>query len=125
MEDKIINLIVIDDSFDSEEKIVIGLNRFKIEEEEAIPPFSVDLEKSRKKTLEQLEKWKASRDNDLVKKTLAEVKEKMKSYEQIEQAGILMPALLNAARAKCTLAEMMEAIIEVTGGRFYSSAYKS
>ena len=110
---------------DNHEKIVVGLNKFKIEEKKEIPPFAIDLDESRKITLEKLKKWKTDRDNDLVKKTLAEVKEKMKNYETIEQAGILMPALLNAARAKCTLAEMMEAILEVTGGRCYSSTYKS
>jgi len=110
---------------DSGKKVIVGLNRFKIDEKQEIPPFAVDLDESRERTLKGLEKWRNSRDNDLVKKTLAEVKEKMKSYENVEQSGILMPALLDAARAKCTLSEMMEAILEVTGGRFYSSTYKN
>ena len=110
---------------DKGEKVVVGLNKFRVDEKGEIPPFTVDLEESRRKTLEQLTKWKEARDNNLVKKTLTIVKEKMKSYKDIEQAGILMPALLDAARAKCTLAEMMEAILEVTGGRCYSSTYKN
>jgi methylmalonyl-CoA mutase N-terminal domain/subunit len=109
---------------DSGEKIIVGLNKFKVEEKQEVPPFTIDLEEMKRITIERLKKWKAGRDNDLVKRTLVEVKEKMVKYEKIEQAGILMPALLNAARAKCTLAEMMEAIVEVTGGRVYSASYK-
>ncbi len=110
---------------DSGERVVVGLNKFNVEEKESILPFAVDLEETRKKTLERLKKWKAERDNALVEKTLSNVREKMRSYEKIEQAGILMPALLDAARAKCTLAEMMEAILDVTGGRSYSAKYKA
>ncbi|MFC1858109.1 methylmalonyl-CoA mutase family protein, partial [Thermodesulfobacteriota bacterium] len=107
---------------DENKKTFVGLNKFRVDEKKEIPPFAVDLRETRDKTLERLRQYKANRDNDRVKKALKELKETMQSYEKIEQAGILMPALLNAARAKCTLAEMMEAIIEVTGGRTYSTA---
>ena len=107
---------------DENKKTFVGLNKFRIEEKEEIPPFAVDLKETREKTLERLRQYKANRDNDRVQKALKELKETMRSYENVEQAGILMPALLDAARAKCTLAEMMGAIIEATGGRTYSTA---
>ena len=56
----------------------------------------------------------------MVKDSLEKVKEAMAKFDAVEKAGILMPALLEAARAKCTLGEMMEAIVEVSGGRIYA-----
>jgi len=110
---------------DSGKKTVVGLNKFRLDRDEEVPPFTFDLRETREKALDRLEALRSRRDNDLVKKRLSEVKDRMRSYETIEQAGILMPALIDAARAECTLAEMMNAILEVTGGRFYSGKYKA
>lgn len=106
---------------DKGERVIVGLNKFTMAEKESIPPFAVNLEETERKTIERVRKWKAQRDNSQTQLALEKVREAMRRYESVEQAGILMPALIDAARAKCTLGEMMEAIVQVSGGRVYST----
>ncbi len=108
---------------DSGERVMVGLNKFRGEEEEEVPPFVLESEKSAKAAVERIKKWKANRDNAKVERALGDVKEAMEKYDSIEKAGILMPTLLEAARAKCTLGEMMGAIFDGGGGRVYTSEY--
>ena len=108
---------------DSEEKVMVGLNKFRAEEEMEVPPFVVKAKETAEIAVDRVKRWKANRDNAKVKRALDDVKEAMKKYDSIKKAGILMPTLLEAARAKCTLGEMMGAIYEVTGGRVYASEY--
>ncbi|OIP92358.1 MAG: hypothetical protein AUK24_01665 [Syntrophaceae bacterium CG2_30_49_12] len=105
---------------DSGERIVVGLNKFRVEEEEEVPAFTLYQPEIEAEIIKRTEKWKKNRDNIMVKDSLEKVKEAMAKFDAVEKAGILMPALLEAARAKCTLGEMMEAIVEVSGGRIYA-----
>jgi methylmalonyl-CoA mutase N-terminal domain/subunit len=88
-----------------------------------VPPFVVKAKETAEIAADGVKRWKANRDNAKVKKVLDDVEEAMQKYDSIEKAGILMPTLLEAARAKCTLGEIMGAIYEVTGGRVYASEY--
>ncbi|MFH1625979.1 MAG: acyl-CoA mutase large subunit family protein [Pseudomonadota bacterium] len=106
---------------DSGERIVVGLNKFKIDEQEEVPTFTIYQPEIEAEVVKRTEKWKANRDNSKVTDSLERVKQVMADYDTVEKAGILMPALMEAARAKCTLGEMMEAIVEVSGGRIYST----
>ncbi|MDY6968948.1 MAG: methylmalonyl-CoA mutase family protein [Spirochaetota bacterium] len=106
---------------DSGERIVVGLNKFAIEEEEEVPAFTVYQPEIEKEVISRLEKWKANRNKSDVNDSLERIKEAMSNYDTVEKAGILMPSLIKAAKAKCTLGEMMEAIVEVSGGRIYST----
>ncbi len=108
---------------DSGKKFILGLNKFMTEEKSGVPPFVVKAEETSKFVLERLKKWKAGRDNNRVNEAVENIKRIMREYDSVGKAGILMPALLEAARAKCTLGEMMGAIYEVTGGRVYSRGY--
>ena len=108
---------------DNEEQIIVGLNKFKTVEKVEIPPFVVKAKETAEIAAERVKRWKANRDNAKVNGTLQDIKETMQKYDSVEKAGILMPALLEAARAKCTLGEIMGAIHEVTGGRVYASEY--
>jgi methylmalonyl-CoA mutase N-terminal domain/subunit len=108
---------------DNGERVMVGLNKFRTEEKMEVPPFVVKAKETAEIAAERVKRWKANRDNAKVKGALDEVKDAMQKYDSIEKAGILMPALLEAARAKCTLGEMMGAIYEVTGGRVYASEY--
>jgi methylmalonyl-CoA mutase N-terminal domain/subunit len=105
---------------DSGKRIVVGLNKFRVEEEEEVPAFTLYQPEIEAEIVKRTEKWKKNRDNGKVKDSLEKVKEAMANFDAVEKAGILMPALLEAARAKCTLGEMMEAIVEVSGGRIYA-----
>ena len=110
---------------DKGERVVVGLNRFKSAEETVVPPFSIDLEESERRAIERINTWRANRDNQKVKDSVSKIKEAMVAYDSVEKAGILMPVLLEAAHSKCTLAEMMNAILEASGGRVYSGGYRS
>ena len=106
---------------DSGERAVVGLNKFTIDEEEVVPAFTIYQPEIEEEVIKRIETWRANRDNSKVKDSLEKVKESMSNYESVEKAGILMPSLIEAAKAKCTLGEMMEAIVEVSGGRIYST----
>ncbi|MDO8784663.1 MAG: acyl-CoA mutase large subunit family protein [Syntrophales bacterium] len=105
---------------DSGERVVVGLNKFRVEEEEEVPAFTLYQPEIEAEIIKRTEKWKKNRDNGKVKDSLERVKEAMANFDAVEKAGILMPELIAAARAKCTLGEMMESIVEVSGGRIYA-----
>ena len=107
---------------DSNERTVVGLNRFKTEKQVHVPPFASD-EKAAQIITERIRKWKKSRDNGKVKRALDEVEQAMHDFQSAENAGKLMPTLIEAARAKCTLGEMMGSIYKATGGRIYAAEY--
>ena len=108
---------------DAEEKVLVGLNMFRTEEKTDVPHFTVKAKEASEVVIERVTKWKADRDDQKVKEALGKVGEAMKEYDSVEKAGILMPVLIEAARAKCTLGEMMGAIQDVTGGRVFASEY--
>lgn len=120
LEDQIINWR---QQLDEEKKVVVGLNKFSTGEKSDVPPFVVKAKETSQIAIARVKKWKANRDNTNVQRTLDDVKAAMRKYDSIEKAGVLMPSLLEAARAKCTLGEMMGAIYEATGGRVYASEY--
>lgn len=106
---------------DSGERVVVGLNRFTLDKKEATPPFTVDQAETERKAIDKVRRWKSQRDNSAAQAALQKVRGTVQSYQSLEQTGILMPALIEAARAKCTIGEMMEAIVAVSGGRVYST----
>lgn len=108
---------------DLEEKVIVGLNKFMTKQKEDVPPFEIRAEEAAEDIIARVRKWKTNRDKHKVEDSLQNVKLAMQRYDSFEKAGILMPALIEAARAKCTLGEMMGAIYEVTGGRVYTSQY--
>jgi len=105
---------------DSGQRTIVGLNKFKVEGEQEVPAFTGYQPEIEAEIIKRTEKWKKNRDNTRVRDSLKRVKEAMVNFDSVEKAGILMPALLEAARAKCTLGEMMEAIVEASGGRIYA-----
>lgn len=98
-----------------QEITVVGLNKFKAEEKFDVPVFTMDQQKTEKIAVERITKWKKNRNQAEVKSALAKVKAKAKEFETVEQAGILMPAVLEAMGAKCTLGEVTDALFEVLG----------
>jgi methylmalonyl-CoA mutase N-terminal domain/subunit len=50
-----------------------------------------------------------------VSESLKRIEEEAKENPTAEQAGTLMPALINAARAKCTIGEMANALFSAYG----------
>jgi len=94
---------------------VVGLNKYKKEEQFDVPVFTLDQEKTEKVAIERIKKWKQDRDDSAVKSALSKVKERAKEFETFEQTGILMPAILEAMEVKCTIGEVTEALFETLG----------
>ena len=93
---------------DSGERIVVGLNKFVLKEQEPIETFDYNPE-VRKTTLERLHKLKEERDNQRVKDSLAKLK------KAVLDDGYLMPVIIEAVKEYTTLGEIMNVFREVYG----------
>jgi methylmalonyl-CoA mutase N-terminal domain/subunit len=93
---------------DAQRKLIVGVNAFVEKEEKPLETLVIDdsVEREQKQRLATL---KARRDDGAVRRSLAEVRRVAATTEN------LMPALLEAARARCTVGEIMHALAEVFG----------
>jgi methylmalonyl-CoA mutase N-terminal domain/subunit len=91
------------------EEIIVGVNKFQIEEDlKQTQILKVDLELE-KKQKERLKKLKERRDNEKVKKLLNKIKEVAATDEN------LFPYVLEAVKAYATVGEISNALREVFG----------
>ena len=90
---------------------IIGINAYRLKQEDPIVTLEVDNQTVRKQQLEKLVKIKASRDNDKVKKCLEELTRIAK-----EENGNLLEAAVTSAKERATLGEISDAL-EVVYGR--------
>jgi methylmalonyl-CoA mutase N-terminal domain/subunit len=93
---------------ESGERVVVGLNRFQVEEEKPTNLLRVD-PAVRVAQMEKLTKLKSERDCDKVKNVLAELRRVAESQEN------LMTSILNAVKAYATLGEICDVLREVFG----------
>ena len=93
---------------EKEERVVVGVNRFQTEEEKPTNLLRVD-PAVRISQIEKLEKVKSERDNEAVKKGLAQLK------KAAEGTGNLMPHIFDAVKAYATLGEICDVMREVFG----------
>jgi methylmalonyl-CoA mutase len=96
---------------DSGEQIVVGVNCFKTNDEQAIDILTVDNSVVRAKQIEKLQRLKAERDASTVKAALDALTQVARSGH-----GNLLEASVNAARAKATVGEI-SAAVEIVWGR--------
>ncbi|HEV2419500.1 MAG TPA: methylmalonyl-CoA mutase family protein, partial [Terriglobia bacterium] len=93
---------------ESGERVVVGVNRYTVEEEVAPPIVRVDPEGERAQ-VESLRGLRARRDGERVKKTLA-------SVEAVARGNAnLMPAILNAVKSYATVGEIAGTLRRVFG----------
>ncbi len=95
---------------DSGRQTVVGINKYRLAEEEAIEVLKVDNSSVRKQQLEKLTKLKAGRDENQVQATLSAL---TKGAE--DSSGNLLELALAAARANATVGEMSDAMEKVFG----------
>jgi methylmalonyl-CoA mutase N-terminal domain/subunit len=93
---------------DREEAVVVGVNRFEVEEEKAIPIQKIDpaLEP---KQIERVRALRARRDSRACKDTLKKVEDAARSSENV------MPRILQAVEAYATVGEISDAMRRVFG----------
>jgi len=94
-------------SIDNDERVIVGLNKFTIEEPEfEIAPNDPSLERGQ---LASLKAYKANRDQELVKARLADISEAARGTQ-----NVLYP-MKEALRADATLGEVSDALRDVFG----------
>jgi len=93
---------------ESEERVVVGLNRFQVEEEKPTNLLRVD-PAVRTSQIEKLKKLKSERDTEKVKERLAELKKAAEGDE-----NLIIP-IISAVKAYATLGEICDVMREVFG----------
>ena len=110
---------------DSGHEVIVGVNKFRLEKEEPIEVLAIDNTNVRRGQIDRLNKIKASRDQ----KKVEDIIEKLTlSAEKGE--GNLLELAIEAARRRCTVGEISNALENVWGRhspatRVISGAYKS
>ena len=95
---------------DSEEEIVVGVNKYKPTEKQDINILSIDNDEVRTRQISNLKKLKGSRDNKIVNKYLNKIETSAKDDSQN-----LLEICIDAAKNKCTVGEMTSAMEKVFG----------
>jgi methylmalonyl-CoA mutase len=95
---------------DSNQDIIVGINKYRLEKEDPLHILDVDNQMVRKQQIERLDHIKATRDNDKVKASLA----KLTDCAQNQNDNLLALAV-EAARNRATLGEISDALEAVFG----------
>lgn len=95
---------------DSGKDVIIGVNKYKLEQEDPLQILEVDNQLVRNEQIERLKKIKAQRDTKKVAKTLHLLTEAAKSNQ-----GNLLELAVNAAKERATLGEISDALETVYG----------
>ncbi|MBI1914743.1 MAG: methylmalonyl-CoA mutase, partial [Planctomycetes bacterium] len=93
---------------DARRKLIVGVNAFQEPDEKPLETLVID-DKPEREQLERLRGLKARRDNSAVRGMLDRVRKTAATTEN------LMPVLIEAARARCTVGEIMSALADVFG----------
>ncbi|MGV0850138.1 methylmalonyl-CoA mutase [Mycolicibacterium phlei] len=103
---------------DSGQQPVIGVNKYRVEEDLDIEVLKVDNSKVRAEQLAKLQRLRAERDQDAVDAALAELTRAAAARESAGPDGLgnnLLALAIDAARAKATVGEISEALEKVYG----------
>jgi methylmalonyl-CoA mutase len=95
---------------DSGRQVIVGINRFKMDEDEDVDVLKVDNESVRRQQLEKLEQLRSERNAVELNLTLTNLTHAAKSGE-----GNLLALAIKAARAKATVGEISYALETVYG----------
>lgn len=95
-------------SIESGEKIIVGVNKFTVDVETPVPGFKID-DSIRQLQSSKLAELKANRDALRVQKCLQQIKQAAEGTQNI------MPFVLEAVEAYCTLGEIADVLRQVYG----------
>ena len=97
------------DEFEAKDRIIVGVNEYAEENEKLeIPILKID-QSVEKAQLERLQQLRASRDNGAVEAELERLRVDALANKNV------MPALIDCAKAYCTVGEMIGVLREVYG----------
>ena len=94
---------------ESKQRVIVGVNRYRLEEEAEIELLRVDPALEQKQ-IERVQGVRARRDSAAVERSLAALKE-----ASVREDANLMPLLIEASRAYVTMGEMCDALRETWG----------
>jgi len=102
------------------------VNKYKLEKEELIQVLQIDNRQVREQQIEKIKKVKQTRDQSKVDKCLEKLREIARDKSG---SGNLLEASIEAARARCTLGEISQALEDVfsrhvADSRLVSGAYR-
>ncbi|XP_028652238.1 methylmalonyl-CoA mutase, mitochondrial [Erpetoichthys calabaricus] len=108
---------------DSGAEVIVGVNKYRLEREERVEVLSIDNTAVRKKQIEKLKKVRASRNQKGAGDCLSAITKCAETGE-----GNLLACAVDAARARCTVGEITDAMKKVFGEhkastRMVSGAY--
>ena len=95
---------------DSGNQAIIGVNRYRLEQEDPIDILDIDNTEVRKQQVERLGQLRAGRDNEAVKKALDAITRCVETKQ-----GNLLELSVEAARVRATLGEISDACEKVVG----------
>lgn len=95
---------------DSGVQAIIGVNRYRLAQEDPIDILDIDNTEVRKQQTERLEKLRANRDNEAVQKALDAITKCVETKE-----GNLLELAVEAARVRATLGEISDACEKIVG----------
>ncbi|XP_078694031.1 methylmalonyl-CoA mutase, mitochondrial-like [Branchiostoma floridae x Branchiostoma belcheri] len=109
---------------DSGQEVIVGVNKYRLEKEETVEVLSIDNTAVREAQMEKLRQLKASRDNSKAEAALEAIR------RGAEGDGNMLGLAVDAARVRCTVGEISDAMASVFGrhvasDRMVSGAYKS
>jgi len=93
---------------DAKHKLIVGVNAFQEADEKPIEVLQID-ETVEKEQLRALKNIKEKRDSEAVTRCLADIRRTAAGKDN------LLPVILTAARARCTVGEVMKALADVFG----------
>ncbi|MCX8999594.1 methylmalonyl-CoA mutase [Rhizobiaceae bacterium BDR2-2] len=95
---------------DRGEEVIVGVNKFRLENEEPIDILEIDNSAVRLSQVRRIEQTRRRRDSAAVEKTLARLTEVARTGE-----GNILEAAVDAARARATVGEISDALRAVFG----------
>jgi methylmalonyl-CoA mutase N-terminal domain/subunit len=93
---------------ENKEKIIVGVNKFQVDQETPIPGFRID-DSIREHQVEKLKKLRATRDAAKASASLEMIRQKATGNEN------LMPSVIEAVENYCTLGEIADVLRSVFG----------
>ncbi|BCO36178.1 methylmalonyl-CoA mutase [Mycobacterium heckeshornense] len=103
---------------DSGRQTVIGVNKYRVDEDHEIEVLKVDNTRVRAEQLAKLQELRANRDQEAVEKALTELTRAAAAHGKAGPDGLgnnLLALSINAARAKATVGEISDALEKVYG----------
>jgi len=101
---------------DSGEDVIVGVNKYQLEDEDVLQILEVDNEQVRKQQVQRLKETKENRDNTKVKNALSALTEAAKNKtKEADTEQNLLALAVEAAKHRATLGEISDALEKVYG----------